>query len=99
MEWDAFSGSILENQDSSIYDLDYVRYRTFELCADEMLTSMDPQTGKLLSPKSAFIEETLLRLSTASYPTSSFTSSTRSVGSRIESTRKIIPPKGRMPPI
>jgi O-methyltransferase len=41
MEWDAFSKSLLDDQDSSIYTLDYVRYRTFELCADELLIATD----------------------------------------------------------
>lgn len=43
MEWDSFSPSMLENEASSIYDLDYVRYRTFELCAEELLNSADPE--------------------------------------------------------
>jgi O-methyltransferase len=41
MEWDSSSQSLLDKQDSSIYKLDYVRYRTFELCADELLSSKD----------------------------------------------------------
>lgn len=42
MEWDSCSKSIIRNQASSIYDLDYMRYRTFELCAEELLLSTDP---------------------------------------------------------
>lgn len=42
MEWDSFSESVIKAFPSYIYELDYVRYRTFELCAEEILTSANP---------------------------------------------------------
>ena len=42
MEWDSFSDSVLKTFQAYIYEFDYTRYRTFELCADEILFSANP---------------------------------------------------------